>query len=536
MIDFNFLKRLSRKSDPSEPAKANRPVTTILEPKQGLALGRRLAFSVGQGYLAMATVRHVGTNRTLIDLRGVKIPAGVDSPESRTNFISDTLTNYVAEFGGGSPQISISVSGWETAYRSFLLPVLSQKEMAAAVRFEASKQLPFPVESCIFDHRPIAKIDNEGKSKYQICLQAATLRLINGLLEPFSKANIAVSQINTGPEVMGELLKCLKTFRGNDSYTMVEVTPDRSITSFYQDGSLVFSFVGSVGTDSLPEHATDFDLDTFAEALIDEIQVSQDYFGGQRAHSSTNQVFVYGSLEPSEALLKHLNGRSGLEFAWFPVGELIFPVTKVAAANETPLANLSALASAINRSRLANLLPDEHRAALTDRRRCRWSQAAAAVMVVVLGLSYWGAHKRHATAQESAAQIETELGKLKESEAYRKYYVIKRQIAADLAYLNQAQQQPSYLHLELKEISHLSTPGITLDNLSFGIDNEEAPLIITGRASSSTIPPEVVLAEYVESLRASKLCDKVEVRRYLKRKKQDRFEIEFTIGLETTIS
>ncbi len=82
----------------------------------------------------------------------------------------------------------------------------------------------------------------------------------------------------------------------------------------------------------------------------------------------------------------------------------------------------------------------------------------------------------------------------------------------------------------------MSTPGITLDNLFYGIFNEEAPLMITGRASSNTIPPEVVLAEYVESLRASKLCDNVQVKRYLKRKNEDRFEIEFTIGLETTIS
>jgi hypothetical protein len=540
MLDFKFLRRLAGKpvscsSDRAAGDQATPPVTKILETKRGVTLGCRLAFSLGQDYVAMAAVRHVGKWRNLLDLQSVAIPAELEDPKARTDFISDTVTKFASQHGRWSPNVSISVSGWETAYRSFLLPVLPKKDLAAAVLFEARKQLPFPEDSCVYDHRPIARIDSQGTSKYQICLQAATLRLINGLLEPFKAADIAVNQIDTGPEVMGELLKCLKTYRSDTNYTMVELTPDRSIISFYQDGSLVFSFVGSAGAKSISGQPTEPALDNFAESLIDEIQVSQDYFSGQRAQSATNQVLIYGSIQPSDALLKQLNGRSSLEFAWFPIEELDLPSTAFTDSENT-LTALPALASAMNASRTANLLPEEHRATLRERKLCRWSQIAAATLVIGLGLGYWAAHAKQSLTHEHVTRIENELATLKASDAYGRYHVIKRQIVSDQMYLDQAQRQLSYFYLGLKELSRLSVPEITLDNLTYGVNTEDSQLLITGRASSSTIPPEVVLAEYVESLRASKLCTEVEVKRYVKRKTKGQFEIKFTIGLETTIS
>jgi len=539
MFNSDFLKRMLSSINRRRAAKPDKPAepplsVTPLNPKRRFDIGKRVGFSVAGNHIAMATARHMGRTGRLLDTRWVTIPKEIEQAGEQRAFVFDTVRDYAKRMGG---EASIAISGWETAFRTFVMPALGRKELASAVQYETRKQLPFPADDCVYDFRRIVRIESDGTTKYRVALQAVTHSLIAKQLEPFRSQGIAVANAYHTPEVMGELLPRLAGFNRDQSYILVELTQDRSITSFYLGASLVFSFIGSIGLDQIADDPTGDDYDAFAESLIDELQASQDYYGGQRTHAPTNVVYLYGALEPTSTLLQHLNGRSNLEFQWFPVEQVEGAGDRPKGTTAIPLACLPAVAATLNRAKLANLLPREDRVELRDRHRTRITRAATILFVICLGLTYAFAHARQSNTRVCVDRMELDLVALKESAAFRKYQIVKRQITADQTYLDMARREPCYFHLGLKELSRLSSPGVVLDQFQFiPTEDEEPELHLLGKVTSIKVPPEVLLAEYVEALRTSKLFENVVVKRHVKRKVADQFELEFTIGMDGTAS
>ena len=60
-------------------------------------------------------------------------------------------------------------------------------------------------------------------------------------------------------------------------------------------------------------------------------------------------------------------------------------------------------------------------------------------------------------------------------------------------------------------------------------------LTLQGLVISDNIPPEVILAEYAETLASSPFYDDVSVVRHIKKSEDDKFIIEFAINLKGII-
>jgi len=83
-------------------------------------------------------------------------------------------------------------------------------------------------------------------------------------------------------------------------------------------------------------------------------------------------------------------------------------------------------------------------------------------------------------------------------------------------------------------LSNITPETIRLSNFEFrhGDDNS---LLIQGVVSSSDIPPEVILAEYIEGLSASPFYENVVIARHVKKIVGRRFEIQFDLNLKGII-
>jgi len=78
------------------------------------------------------------------------------------------------------------------------LPVMSKKELDSAIRWEAKKFVPLPIEDVILDWRIIDKIEVTKKKKsYRILLTAAARGLVQRYVNIFKKADLQLLSLET---------------------------------------------------------------------------------------------------------------------------------------------------------------------------------------------------------------------------------------------------------------------------------------------------------------------------------------------------
>jgi Tfp pilus assembly PilM family ATPase len=502
-----------------------------VRPRRWFTFGRRLAFAIDDSSVQMAAVAHFGRKKRIRDVRKVYIPPELIGIPARSDFIANTVENYIDTFGSIGSRISIALSGKETVLRTFLTPVMKKRELASAVRFEAKKQIPFALEDCIYDFQPAAKIVGAGQVRFKVALHAATRRLVEENLEPFRQRKITVSCAYHSQEVIGQTLRHLSDYNAGRHYTLINIDHNHSEISFYRGSLLEFFHVTTIGASILGKRSGQEHFENFAQLLATEIQTSLDYYAGQYQRSTPDKVFIYGDLAYSSELLQMLNRYTGFEFERFPAEKLNFVST-----DECPFAQalpvcLPALASSVCDVNLANLLPAEDRLRLLTKRIHSAAQLGLTILLLVLAVG-WGILKaKTVIAEHTLVDLNHQVESFKNSPAYNTYNQLMRQIARDRAAIDKVKELPSYLSLNLKELSLLTPPSIRLFHLAYQTGNPDRNFSIQGVATSKEIPPEIIVAEYVETLNSSPFFEKVTLSRHVKRHTANGFEIEFQIDL-----
>ncbi len=483
----------------------------------------------------MATTAHFGRRRRILDVTCAPLPGSLNTPEERTGCLTNSINMYLARHGGRYPSVSLTVSGRETAFRTFLMPVMKTHDLNSAIEYEAEKQIPFPLSECVFGYRPTSEVVAQNRVRYRIGLQAVTTRYIKEQLDPFRAKGIEVSRVFHAHDVIGQLLGDLPGFQDDHSYTLMDVAHDRSELSFYHGSTLDFVQIASTAASQLGDDPDDTRLRFFAESLTRELETSQDYYAGQYARTPSGTVLVYGELAGAPELVERINAFTSFDFIPFPTERLPYLRDQELSRDEACAVGLPALAASVCRRRLVSLLPAEEKRRQTEKKLNRRARISLALVTVVL-LVFWAImYRTAADAELTQSRLEDQVADIRNSDTYLSYYVLQQQMAADRSYIETTKADPSYFNLNLKQLSLVTPPGVRLTTLDYRPADSTANLTIHGVASSEDIPPEIVLAEYVEGLRASPFFQNVTVLRHVKRKAKGESVIEFQISMEGAV-
>ena len=505
---------------------------TRLQPKRRWTVGRRLAFSVGDGYIQMAAARHLAGRCEVIDVSRVAMLSEMEPVERRADHVSMTVAEYVSRFGGSSPEIDLVVTGREAAFRCFLMPILKKGALESAIQFEAGKQIPFPLDDCIFDYRRTFRILDNQRSRYRVALHAAMARMIKEQLEPFRQKGLVVNRVVNADEAVGYLLERMPNFDESAVYSLVEVSQDRCKIAYYRGTALEFLHTGAVGTAQLGDQPDITRVEYFAENLANELTVSQDYYAGQYAKALPDRVYICGGLAARPELVELLNGKTPFVYAPFPADRLdVFRGRKIGSGALLPLC-LPVLAAATARTHLCNLLPRKIRQQQLKRNVDRLSRLSLLLLGITLmtGWAYLRMSVDNTTIM--AESLEQQAAETLQSEAYNSHRALLQQIAFDRAYLKKTEAATGYLNYNLKELSLLTSPPVSLYRLEYDPRRDTPGMALYGRVTSSDVPPEVILAQYIEKLKASPFYHDVALVRHSKRKVRNEFLIEFQIEME----
>ncbi len=519
----------------SQPAESLTIKEKVVKSRSRFFYGRLLAFAFNSNSIEMATVLRYGRKVKLLDIRKVYIPEENRTDQDKSSFICRVIEEYYQELGKKCKKIIVSASGQETVFRTVTLPRMKKKELKAALEFEIKKQIPFPLEECYYNYRPIARITKNGREYLKLSVHAISQRYVREILTPFRNLNLKVTCLYNTQDVIGELLSRLPFFRKDTNYALLNISKNNSQISYYCGSTLEFTHVSSLGSSLLSHRFDDAKFENFTELLADEIQNSLDYYTGQYSSHFTNRVFIYGDMSYADELIALLSNRFGFEFSRFPAENLDFCQDKEDELSYSLPVSLAVIAAASSTTRLANLLPPEQ---LLEQRKKIIDRVGRLGLISLAALFFYNSYIDRARLkidQTFLSDLEQKIAAYENSQAYDTYNILKRRIAVDKLYLEKIKEKSSYLGLNLKELSLLTPATIRLYNFEYNPTLPENNIILYGVVNTVEVPPELVLAEYVETLNHSPFFDHVKVTRHIKNLTKTGFELDFQISLQGII-
>jgi general secretion pathway protein L len=305
----------------------------------------------------------------------------------------------------GTDAIATAIDGARAAIHRLLLPGTAQKQLAEVLAYELGAQVPFDLETAVFDWRLLGRDENG-----QLSIVAAVAR-VDDVRARIDLLKTAIAQeperVAVGSLALGAIVPFVPALSEGPSVAIVELGAKGSEVLVLERGEPVFARTLSRGTDGLP--AT-------APLLARDIRVS---FAAHRAQggSAPTRVYLCGGGAFVTGAEGFLSGELEIPVQLLP--EPALDMTAMAGgAQELPrYAKAIALALTLaGRGSGLNL----RRGALAFERGFAWVReripvlaGLAAVLVVSFVFSGWAriyeAHKERDALQDALASVTKEV-------------------------------------------------------------------------------------------------------------------------------
>ncbi len=239
-----------------------------------------------------------------------------------------------------SKQVRLGIGNQRLVVRTMRLPAIEdQKEMEAAVRFQAQEQMPMPLDQAVLEHQVVGGVPAEEGSSAQVdvVVVAARRDMVASFIEPIRRAGLdpvgvdlsAFGMIRAlagaheqGGGVEGDdrpaaaVLYCslgdvtnLAVARGRAclftrvSHVGLEAISDRLVSASGLNPEHAAQWLSHVGLES-PVEGIEGDPETVAvvrrtleegvSSLVDELRLSLDYYGAQEAALPVERIVLCG--------------------------------------------------------------------------------------------------------------------------------------------------------------------------------------------------------------------------------------------------
>src|SRR5580700_11243727 len=180
----------------------------------------------------------------------------------------------------GADAVAVAIDGSRAAIHRLLLPSTAQKELASVLAYELEAQVPFDLDSAVFDWRLLARGVEDG----QLPIVAAVAR-IEDVRARIDLVKEAIGQdperVAVGAFALGALVPYLPGLAEEEAVAIVDLGAKASEVIVFERGDAVFARTLSCGTEGLPATAA---------RLARDIRVS---FAGHQSQGGAPPSRVY---------------------------------------------------------------------------------------------------------------------------------------------------------------------------------------------------------------------------------------------------
>ncbi|WP_035571299.1 type IV pilus assembly protein PilM [Halonatronum saccharophilum] len=274
----------------------------------------------------------VDTGRGRIVLKGLSIvetPRGgvEDGKLKAPKMVAEILNPVFEENNFSTKQVTTAISGEEVITRAIEIPNIPKEELGEAVKWEASAQIPIPIEELILDYEILGRGED---GSYNILIIAVKKKLIDNYLKLFELLKLQGVAIEIEPIAIARTVgKLYET----DTIGVIDMgTKTTDISILHKDQLLFTRTVGIGGIDITHDVADSFELrleeaeeykkenNLFEEgftslvlrSLTTDIYRSLDYFQVKNKGVDIKKIILTGGGSKLLGLDKHLSNEFGV--------------------------------------------------------------------------------------------------------------------------------------------------------------------------------------------------------------------------------
>ncbi len=163
--------------------------------KNGVSVG----IDLEQSAIAGAQVRGAKTDQTLMAAAVRALPEGLvfEGEVVDVDGLANELKTFWKEAGFTGRRLRLGVANQKIVVRTMEFPVIDEKELQAAIQFQAQEAIPIPLDDAILDYQVLATVPGEdGGGKQKVLIVAAQRDMIRQFVDVAKKASLSVDGID----------------------------------------------------------------------------------------------------------------------------------------------------------------------------------------------------------------------------------------------------------------------------------------------------------------------------------------------------
>jgi len=309
--------------------------------------GATVGIDIGTRAIKVAQIRRTGKGPELQRFGIASTPRGsvegglVLDPQA----VAQVLRGLLRTARIGARRAIIAVTGQNVLARVLRFPPIPEDEVKRAIRWEAERHLPFPVDEAVIDVQTVRQVNRDDQQQLEVLLAAAPEALVLTYVQTVENARLMVDAIEVAALAMARGLAQTPV---SGTHVLVNLGASMTDVAVVHDGVPQFTRTILVGSDAVtqaisnllkvdeaaaeeiklryglgweewpPERAEGAYAAEMAEALseiVTQVRRSLDFFRAQFSGVTINDMILCGG----GALLRHLDRHL--------TGELDLPVT-----------------------------------------------------------------------------------------------------------------------------------------------------------------------------------------------------------------
>ena len=162
---------------------------------------------IGRSFIKVVQLKISGNKRVLMAAASVNVPAGGIESESPVDLqkVSDVIKTLRAGAKIDTRRCSVSIVESQVVTRLIQMPSLTDKELSAAIHWEAEQYIPLPLKDVNLQYKVVSR-PTTGGAKMDVLLTAAPKRVISKYLSIIKSAGLEVFAIETESAALSRVL------------------------------------------------------------------------------------------------------------------------------------------------------------------------------------------------------------------------------------------------------------------------------------------------------------------------------------------
>ena len=507
---------------------------------KGVGIGRKsvkTGLDIGSSAVRAAEVAAGPSGTEVRRFAQVGLPTGavVEGEVRDEAAVADAVRRLWSEGGFAQKEVVLGISSQRAMVRQLEMPEMAEVELRSALQYEIGELLPIPVEQAVFDFAVLGpgRPKGDGGQTTQVLVVVAQRDIVWDSINVARRAGLRVRAVDSSPLALLRAVPpaerdALEAVVSIGTHLVVVAVREGNIPRFLRTVAISGPTVGAPanqpartgggGAAPAPGSAANSSLVAKRDYIVEEVRGSLEYFfsHGQGAQLSGIWLTGGGALIPGVG--ERIGAAVGVPVRTAPVVAQYSAESLSLTEAETSEAS-SRWATAIGLAlwgaggvHAPSLLPPEIKERLLRQRAI--AGAGAGVLVLCVGLGALSAHEVGATssvlgqvkaANETAASLEAEVGKLESVTQVESDITGRRELAADAL-----ADDINWVALDERLVAALPQ-GVQLTGITF---TEETPTVsapthgapaapayvgqVTIDAQTSLGPPAV--AQFVDSV------------------------------------